>query len=99
MSTTFCTTISRVYGLGQARSSSGHPPGGVQEQEVGVQLVRVRPGAHYVSLLGALCGAEEVPHSQGRAVPVQEHVPVCERGFSRASHQVNKHAMLLLAKS
>ena len=32
------------------------------------------PRAHHGEVPGAVCGAEEVSHRQGGAVPVQEHL-------------------------
>jgi len=41
-------------------------------------LERKCAGANYVQILGPMCGAEEVTHSQRRAVPVPQYVPVSE---------------------
>lgn len=35
-------------------------------------------GAHNVQVLGLMCGAQEVPHCQGRTFPIQKHVPICK---------------------
>lgn len=45
---------------------------------MGLQLERKCAGANHVQVLGPVCGAEEVPHSQGGAVSVPQHVPVGE---------------------
>lgn len=68
----------RVHGLGKTSPCSGHPPGGVQKQEMGLQLVRVSPGTHYVQVLGAMCGPSEVTHCQRGLISIQEHVSICE---------------------
>jgi hypothetical protein len=49
---------------------------------MGLQLERECAGANHVQVLGPMCGAEEVPHSQGGAVPVPQHVPVGKTAHS-----------------
>lgn len=45
---------------------------------MGLQLERECAGTNHVQVPGPVCGAEEVTHSQGGAVPVPQHVPVGE---------------------
>lgn len=78
----------RVYGLEQARSSAGHLARGIPEQEMGLQLVGICAGAHYVQISGTVCRPPQVPYRKRRAVPVQEHVSVRQCRLFRAGHKV-----------
>lgn len=79
----------RVYGSREASESFRYLTRSIPQQKMGLQLVRIGAGTNHVQVLGTMCGFTQVPHCQGRIVPVQEYVPICERRFTGASYPVS----------
>lgn len=50
---------------------------------MGIQLVRICTGTHNVQILRSLRGAEEIAHSKGGSIPVQEYVSISQRWLLR----------------
>ena len=65
-----------VRRIHRCRQKAGRPGCAVRcHQKQASQDVAEDPRAHHGHVPGALRGAQEEPHCQGGALPVQEHLP------------------------
>jgi hypothetical protein len=68
-----------LYLIRQTNTSFGHPVRCHQVEETQPQLQREAHRGDHVQVSGALRGPQEVPRGEGGALPVQKHVPECQR--------------------